>query len=89
MNNLLRRIEKLERSLIGDIIHLFMADGAVRTIEDRDIPRIMREVIEGELSPEAQAVINCISTDECGGMLDLARAIYLSPSETAEVQNVR
>lgn len=79
MNNLLRRIEKLERAIIGDEIRLVMADGSVTTIQERWIPRILRETMQGELSAEAQAVVSCISTDEIGGMCDLVRAIYLSP----------
>ena len=79
MNNTLRRIEKLERSMIGGVIHLVMADGSVTTIQERWIPRIFREAMQGELSAESQAVVSCISTDEIGGMCDLVRAIYLSP----------
>lgn len=79
MNNILRRIEKLERSMIGGVIHLVMADGSVTTIQERWIPRIFREAMQGELSAESQAVVSCISTDEIGGMCDLVRAIYLSP----------
>ena len=79
MNNLLRRIEKLERAITGAEIHLVMADGSVTTIQERWIPRIFREAMQGELSSETQAVVSCISTDEIGGMCDLVRAIYLSP----------
>ena len=79
MNNLHRRIEKLEREIIGDEIHLAMADGSVTTIQERWIPRLLREAMRGELSAETQAVVSCINTDEIGGMCDLARAIYLSP----------
>jgi len=79
VNNTLRRIEKLERSMIGGVIHLVMADGSVTTIQERWIPRIFREAMQGELSAESQAVVSCISTDEIGGMCDLVRAIYLSP----------
>ena len=79
MNNLHRRIEKLEREIIGDEIQLAMADGSVTTIQERWIPRIFREAMQGELSAETQAVVSCISTDEIGGMCDLVRAIYLSP----------
>jgi hypothetical protein len=79
VNNILRRIEKLERSMIGGVIHLVMADGSVTTIQERWIPRIFREAMQGELSAESQAVVSCISTDEIGGMCDLVRAIYLSP----------
>jgi hypothetical protein len=79
VNNLLRRIEKLERAIIGDEIRLVMPDGSVTTIQERWIPRILRETMQGELSAEAQAVVSCISTDEIGGMCDLVRAIYLSP----------
>jgi hypothetical protein len=79
VNNLLRRIEKLARAIIGDEIRLVMADGSVTTIQERWIPRILRETMQGELSAEAQAVVSCISTDEMGGMCDLVRAIYRSP----------
>jgi hypothetical protein len=78
VTNLRRRLESLERAMIGGEIHLVMADGSSRSIEERSIPRIFREVIEGELSADSQAVVSCIGSDEAGGMLDLARAIYLS-----------
>jgi hypothetical protein len=79
VNNLRRRIEKLERAIIGDEIRLVMGDGSVTTIQERWIPRIFREAMQGELSAETLAVVSCISTDEIGGMCDLVRAIYLSP----------
>jgi hypothetical protein len=79
VNNLLRRIEKLERAITGAEIHLVMADGSVTTIQERWIPRIFREAMQGELSAETQTVVSCISTDEIGRMCDLVRAIYMSP----------
>jgi hypothetical protein len=45
MRDLIRRIENLERSLIGAEIHLVMADGSVTTIQERWIPRIFREAM--------------------------------------------
>jgi hypothetical protein len=72
--------------MIGDEIHLVMADGSRRTIKERSIPRLFREVIEGDLSAAAQAVVSCISTDEVGGMLDLIRAIHLSPLSEAALE---
>ncbi|MGP8243965.1 MAG: hypothetical protein ACLQVN_05545 [Bryobacteraceae bacterium] len=88
--NFRRRLEVLEKGLIGEPILLQMPDGRTETIPGRGdyVLDLILRVWRGDRTPEIELIAQSISSIEPGGghMLDLARAflIYERTKENAQ-----
>ena len=86
--NFRRRLEALEKGLIGEPILLQMPDNRIETIPGRGeyVLDLICRACRGELTPEIELIAQSISSIEPGGahMLDLARAVFEWTKEDAQ-----
>jgi hypothetical protein len=85
-NKLLRRLEALEKgSGSAERIVLLMPDGHSETLPGHDAVSLLGRALGGDLTPEMELIARSVNSTEPDGahMIDLARALLNSPTETA------
>ena len=81
--NFRRRLEALEKGLIGEPILLQMPDGRTETLLGHNdyVVNLLGRAVGGDRTPEMELVARSISSTEPGGAhrIDLVRALWNGP----------